>query len=476
MIALRLQVRTLAVAGAMAVLALPAAAQNTWTTSQSMPVHRYKHGAAALGSLVHVVGGVSVARGCTYLSTHDVYDPGTNMWSAAAPMTTARTFAGVAPLDGKLYVVGGETACASGSQTSGVEVYDPLSSSWSAAASLPSARSRVGVVAVNHKLYAVGGYDGAHALDAVDVYDPATNTWSSAAPIPVARRDMAIASVDGLIYVAGGFNDAGNALSGLEIFNPATGTWTDGPAMSLARGLAGGGVVNHQFWVIGGFYFQFTAHTVSTVSIYDPATNTWTNDHQLPAARDEMGTATTPGAIYVLGGWTGSTVSGDTLSFATDTLPPVLTLPSDMVVDPTSPAGAAVTYVATANDNVDGQVPVSCAPASGSLFAIGTTTVSCSASDTHGNTASGSFSVTVRSASQIASELVTATEDPFQQGIHLLQNAERSISAPHPQAACGQLQAFINQVQAQAGKQLANDVAASWVASANAARAALGCE
>ena len=146
-----------------------------------------------------------------------------------------------------------------------------------------------------------------------------------------------------------------------------------------------------------------------------------------------------------------------------------------MVVDPTSPAGAAVTYTATANDNVDGSVPVSCTPASGSMFAIGTTTVNCSATDAHGNSATGSFSVTVRSASQIASDLVAATEDPFQQGTHLLQNAQRSISAPHTQAACGQLQAFINQVAAQAGKQLADDVAASWIASADAARVALGC-
>ena len=68
-----------------------------------------------------------------------------------------------------------------------------------------------------------------------------------------------------------------------------------------------------------------------------------------------------------------------------------------------------------------------------------------------------------------------AASAPFQQGTHLLQNAQRSISAPHTQAACGQLQAFINQVAAQAGKQLADDVAASWIASADAARVALGC-
>jgi hypothetical protein len=40
---------------------------------------------------------------------------------------------------------------------------------------------------------------------------------------------------------------------------------------------------------------------------------------------------------------------------------------------------------------------VTCDPASGSEFPIGTTTVGCTATDAHGNTASGSFPVDVSS-------------------------------------------------------------------------------
>jgi hypothetical protein len=78
----------------------------------------------------------------------------------------------------------------------------------------------------------------------------------------------------------------------------------------------------------------------------------------------------------------------------TDTTPPVLTLPAPSVTA-TSLLGAVVTYVASAVDLVDGTRPVTCTPASGSTFAIGTTTVNCSASDTRGNTATRSFVVTV---------------------------------------------------------------------------------
>ncbi|MCI0479013.1 HYR domain-containing protein, partial [Candidatus Uhrbacteria bacterium] len=78
-----------------------------------------------------------------------------------------------------------------------------------------------------------------------------------------------------------------------------------------------------------------------------------------------------------------------------DTTPPVLSLPANMTVEATSAAGAIVTFTTTSLDLVDGSVPVICTPPSGSTFALGTTTVNCSATDAHDNTSSGSFSVTV---------------------------------------------------------------------------------
>src|SRR5262249_25663554 len=64
-------------------------------------------------------------------------------------------------------------------------------------------------------------------------------------------------------------------------------------------------------------------------------------------------------------------------------------------VVPTSSTGAIVSYTASASDKVDGAMTPKCAPASGSLFGLGTTTVTCSATDAHNNTSSGSFKVTV---------------------------------------------------------------------------------
>jgi hypothetical protein len=86
-----------------------------------------------------------------------------------------------------------------------------------------------------------------------------------------------------------------------------------------------------------------------------------------------------------------------------DTQPPTLTLPAPINVLATSSAGAVVSFSAFANDTVDGTVPVTCTPGSGSTFPIGGTTVTCSAVDKKGNAAPGSFTVTVADAAPVVS-------------------------------------------------------------------------
>jgi uncharacterized delta-60 repeat protein len=93
--------------------------------------------------------------------------------------------------------------------------------------------------------------------------------------------------------------------------------------------------------------------------------------------------------------------SGDTHDFALaryivgDTAPPTLRLPESVTSKATSLAGATVAFVVTASDNMDPNPVVICTPPSGSTFPIGTTTVTCTATDAAGNTSSGSFTVDV---------------------------------------------------------------------------------
>ena len=80
-----------------------------------------------------------------------------------------------------------------------------------------------------------------------------------------------------------------------------------------------------------------------------------------------------------------------------DTTPPTLHgTPADRSVTTTDPSGVAVTYTTpTATDAGDASPTIDCKPASGSTFAIGTTTVTCTATDATGNHASASFDVRV---------------------------------------------------------------------------------
>ncbi|HKQ07160.1 MAG TPA: HYR domain-containing protein [Blastocatellia bacterium] len=79
-----------------------------------------------------------------------------------------------------------------------------------------------------------------------------------------------------------------------------------------------------------------------------------------------------------------------------DTQPPSITCPANVtVVSPAPGSGATATYPPpVASDNCPG-VTTACTPPSGSMFPIGTTTVTCTATDTSGNTATCSFTVSV---------------------------------------------------------------------------------
>jgi len=84
-----------------------------------------------------------------------------------------------------------------------------------------------------------------------------------------------------------------------------------------------------------------------------------------------------------------------TVYYTPDTTPPVVTVPANMTVEATSPAGATATFTATAVDNIDGAITPTCIPASGSTFPLGLTTVNCTATDSSGNTGSNLFTVAV---------------------------------------------------------------------------------
>jgi len=135
-------------------------------------------------------------------------------------------------------------------------------------------------------------------------------------------------------------------------------------------------------------------------------------NYSVPAANDAVDGAVpvsclpAPGVVFPLGQTVVKCTAHDAANnqsaitfkiIVTDQTPPVIAAPAPIVVDAADPAGAVVNYpVPGATDNVNGPVAVGCNKASGSVFPVGTTVVTCTAQDAAGNQAAPvTFTVTV---------------------------------------------------------------------------------
>src|SRR5262249_53747796 len=75
---------------------------------------------------------------------------------------------------------------------------------------------------------------------------------------------------------------------------------------------------------------------------------------------------------------------------------PVISVPSTITKEAGSSGSIAVSYTVTATDDTSlAAGSPSCSPASGSLFTVGTHTVNCTATDTHGNSSTASFQIII---------------------------------------------------------------------------------
>ena len=163
------------------------------------------------------------------------------------------------------------------------------------------------------------------------------------------------------------------------------------------------------------------------------------------------------------------------------TTPPAITLPAHNPVDATGPAGARVSYTATAIDDLDPNPSIVCTPASGSVFAIGTTTVTCNATDAAGNAATATTIVTVLGAREQLGNLIekviaaaNLTPAAKAQLAATLRSVVAGLDPNRPlqrKLACLALQAFTSVVRYAAPAAQA----AAWTADANRIRAVLAC-
>jgi hypothetical protein len=162
---------------------------------------------------------------------------------------------------------------------------------------------------------------------------------------------------------------------------------------------------------------------------------------------------------------------------SSDTTPPTISVPDSISTAATSPTGASVTYSVTATDPDDAVASLNCAPASGSTFPTGTTTVNCSATDTNGNTSSASFTVHVKGASEQLADLLTDVTGvgPGTSLADKVKQAQSYLAANEVRDACSTLSALNNEVQAQSGITIPAAQAETLTATVNRITTVLGC-
>ncbi len=221
----------------------------------------------------------------------------------------------------------------------------------------------------------------------ISVINGATNTLVSNIAVSNGPAGVAYDSANGNIYVT---NYGGSTVS---VINGATNTVITTIAVGANPIAAVFDSVNQEIYVANSASNSVTSINGTTNTI---VTNTPVDINPTAITFDP-----TTHSIYVAC-YTSNTVDvildsppvilsspiGTTgITSSADTTPPVITVPANIEVFPTGLTGAIVTYTVSATDPDDLSVTPMCTSASGSMFPIGTTIVTCFAQDAAGNKA-----------------------------------------------------------------------------------------
>lgn len=450
---------------------------NTWTFTAPLPQTLYAESATSDGNgHIFTFGGVGSSG--TILNTVYEYTIATNSWSVAASMPIAvRDSAAVLASNNLIYVLGGNT---SSGTTAAVESYNPTTNTWNTETSLPSPVSNAAVVSDSlGRIEILGGYDANGNATANVWVSQELNQPDSAPSIYSTAPTLAWTGTPYTYQVYSTANPQATyslttAPSGMTI-NPNTGLITWAPSQAeigalntvtvQASNYAGQSTQTFNVTVkqspptVPTGLYQ-SGETVDTATLsWNPSTGPLGIDHYniyhyygtghsgrgggITYHYDLIGTSTTPTFTLTRltsgGTFTWYTVTAVdrnglssgystlyTLHTLPDTVPPVLTVPSNQTVTATTPAGATDpgAFTATATDpgpGIDNITIVYVVPINGYLtqipstyvFPVGVTTVTAIARDMYGNYVSGTFTVTVNSSFPVitlpANQLVEQT-------------------------------------------------------------------
>jgi HYR domain-containing protein len=293
----------------------------------------------------------------------------TPTWSGGAPVTGVSC----APASGSVFPVGTTTVNCTGtdvfanSARASFTVTDVL-----AAPPVITAPANITTGATSAQ-GAVVTYPAASASDTVDGTDPVSCVPASGSGFAAGKTTIVTCTATD----SRGLTASATFTITVGAFAPPSGPQIALPdPLSVAPTSRSGAVVTYA-----------TPTAADPIDGADPVTCTPASGSQFPITTTSVVCSATDSA--------GRTATGSFDVTVRPADPPVITVPPDIATAATGPGGAEVTYAVTATDPHDGAVPVTCTPASGSTFAIGTTPVTCMATDSLSSTSTAGFAVTV---------------------------------------------------------------------------------
>ena len=450
-----------------------------WSPAGSLNDARYAFGPPSVlpNGDVLVAGGHDI--NVNDYATAELYDPATNRWTLTGSLNTSRRY----PVQVEL--ANGDVLVATGSDgpptctryLNSAELYNPATGQWTYTGStLVPRESATAIRLADGRVLLAGGYNGSGPgctdADPVDteIYAPASGQWSFAGNLPhgwvggtmVLLPDHRVLMVDGSQQGSPPFAEA-------VIFNPATNQWSEAAAPILPRsGAAATLLPDGNVLVSQGGQLQS--------EIYDPQTNTWSLDATTLDTNNGGHTFLLPNGQVLLAGGGSSTGAFTTAELYTPASPDndlAIATSDGITANATSLSGAAVSYpLPTVTDPDDATDPAAadCSPAAGSVFPIGTTTVTCTATDPDDSNSpvKTSFTVTIKGAAAQLADLYQAVQG-VGTGTSLADKiflAQAYLAAGDITDASSTLDAFINEVTAQSGKSIPAGQAAELIADA----------
>lgn len=194
----------------------------SWLPRTDKPTAAANIGAAVVGGLVYVPGGLDAAG--QVMNIHEVYDPQADSWHTAAPLPRPICAYAVAPAEGGYYVLGGWDGT---DYLATIYYYDVQADAWSEVGALTRPRGFAAAVTEGGRIYLVGGYDGRRVLKLAESFSLASQghiVWQQHADMAVPRAGLGLTALNGSLYAVGGGWQ--RPVSTSERYDIAAGSWS----------------------------------------------------------------------------------------------------------------------------------------------------------------------------------------------------------------------------------------------------------